>query len=137
MTETNKHGKGGSSAFFWGLIIGALLATLLTTKKGRQILHDIIELGLELIEEFIADKKEKVIKQVEKIEEVVVEDKVDEQVSEEELAKEDLESEVAAEETTPAEPVQVKENEEVAEEKKTNGNGHQKKRLFRGIRRTK
>ena len=44
--ETNKHEKGGGSAFLWGLIIGALLATLLTNKRGRLILKEILNLGI-------------------------------------------------------------------------------------------
>ena len=48
-----KHDKHGGNAFFWGLAIGALLATLLTTKRGRQILRELTDLGLELFEDFV------------------------------------------------------------------------------------
>lgn len=129
--ETNKHGKGGS-AFFWGLIIGALLASLLATKKGRQILRDITDLGLELIEDLIEEKKQ--ARNSVRDESGFTEADVEE-------AGEDLESEIAEEEI-PVESVQMgekelKEEAEVKEPKTASTNGHTKKRLFRGIRKSK
>ena len=48
-----KHEANRGNAFLWGLTIGALLATLLTTKRGRQILRELTNLGLELFEDFV------------------------------------------------------------------------------------
>lgn len=118
--ETNRHGNRGGSTFFWGLVIGALLATLLSTKKGRQILRDLTNLSLELFEDFI-DEKTRDKKASGSKEEFA-----------EEEAFEDLESEIAEVEEAPkTEEKQVGSTQEV----KPNGNGHQKRRLFRGIRR--
>lgn len=118
--ETNKHGKNGGSAFFWGLIIGAILATFLTTKKGRQILRDLTGAALELFEEFIEEKKAKHTQ------------KVREQDIEEAEATEDIESEIADVEETSQEAV---EKVTVEQEQTPVKNGHSEKRLFRGIRR--
>ena len=71
--EKNKHSKGGSSAFFWGLIVGALLATLLTTKKGRKVLRELIDVGLEMLEEFAQQKNVTNIPVVSKVKETVEE----------------------------------------------------------------
>ncbi len=167
--ETNKHGKGGS-AFLWGFILGALTATLLTTKKGRQILRDMLDLGLELVEDFIEQKKQssqkvqgpaKVDENTNHKAETTV-DKADsipeEKVSDEEIA-EDLESEITEDEVVPEELIKEKEEElrevvmdvpnpvihnmtfknqsEPKEESETPKNGHSKKRLFRGLKKSK
>ena len=113
--ETNKHGKSSGSTFFWGFIIGVTLATLLCTKKGRQILRDLIDLALELVEEIIEDKKQKRT--------------LYKRVADETAAAEDIESEIAeVESSSPAA------SDEVFGEPKKNGNGHSKKRMFRGIK---
>ena len=113
----NKHGKHhGGNSFILGVIIGALLATLLTTKRGRQILRDITDLGLEMFEQFVDDKtRGKDIK--------IEQNPLDEEI---EAAGEDLAAEITESEVTEssAEPI-----------KKTNGNGNHNKRLFRGIKR--
>src|SRR3972149_84171 len=101
-----KHDKHGGSAFLWGLIIGALFATLLTTKRGRQILQELTNLGLELFEDF-AEERTKGNSS---------EDKIDSETEDVEEVKEDLESETAEVETREdaEEPVVVEKN----------GNGH-------------
>ncbi|MBI4092015.1 MAG: hypothetical protein HY427_02315 [Candidatus Levybacteria bacterium] len=111
-----KHGKHGGNAFFWGLAIGALLATLLTTKRGRQILRELTDLGLELFEDFVEDRTR----------EDNLEKKSDTEGMEE-VAK-DLESETTEVEERPTENGQPKVGSPLAD------NGH-KKRLFKGIRR--
>ncbi len=117
--ETNKHGKSGGSAFFWGLIIGGLLATLLTTKRGRQILREVVNLGLELFEDFVEERGRKNVEKEDVIE-----------------ATEDLESEIAENEAPPvAESAPTPAPEPVQEPPPPVKNGHSKKRLFRGIRR--
>ena len=68
----NKSGKKHSgSAFLWGVIVGAILATLLTTKKGRAILRELINLGMEMIEDFVDGRKnvsyEKAVSQKEQV----------------------------------------------------------------------
>ena len=114
--ETNRNnGKSGGSAFFWGLIIGGLLATLLTTKRGRQIFREVVNLGLELFEDFVEERGRKNVQKEEIIE-----------------ATEDLESKTTENEVPPAHesvPEPGPEPPPPAE------NGHSKKRLFRGIRR--
>lgn len=118
-----KHDKHSGNAFLWGLIIGALFATLLTTKRGRQILRELTDLGLELFEDFVEERtragnSEQKDSNTEKIEET----------ADAEEAKEDIESEVTEVETSK----QAASGESSGEPK--NGNGH-KRRLFKGIRR--
>ncbi|HVT00885.1 MAG TPA: hypothetical protein VHE53_01460 [Patescibacteria group bacterium] len=155
--EKNKN-HHGASGFFWGLIIGAILATLLTNKKGRKLLKEILDLGLEMLEEFIEEKSVQPAPRP-----VVVVDEApiptpNTTPREVEEVKEDLNSEVTANEEesspgeeyvgseTPEPEIEVEEeiSVESAEitsdstpEEKPNGNGHSKKRLFRGIRRAK
>lgn len=144
MMETNKHGKSGGSAFLWGLIIGALLATLITNKRGRLILKEIVNLGIELVESFIEERTSKnhesparnasqrdaggrIMNQ-----DPGVEAKTN--LDQEDIfqASEDLKSEVAQDE---ASPIADNFDEPIVSKIKSNGNGHHKKRLFRGIRR--
>lgn len=139
----NKHEKrqGGGSAFFWGLVIGALLATLLTTKKGRLILRELVNLGLELIEDIIEEKRQAhstpaPVKQGKK-----------EVIKDYEKTADDLESEITELESAPVvkseetvisfmhETEKEPEAEIEAPQANSNGNGHHKKRLFRGLRR--
>lgn len=49
MSERNEH-KSGSNAFLWGLIIGGLLVYLFTTKRGKKILKQLSEVGLEALD---------------------------------------------------------------------------------------
>lgn len=125
MTE-NKNGHHGPNSFVWGLLIGALLATLITTKKGRQILRDLTDLGLEIFEDFVEQKTREANGKKEPVSR-------DEEEMEEATA--DIESEITeAEEKTPEEKINVKEE---VQTKNGNGNGHSKKRLFKGIRHNK
>ncbi len=123
----NKNGHHGSNGFLWGLLIGAFLATLLTSKRGRRILRDFAELGLELFDDFIDRETGK---NTTKPQEVVL----DEKEESFEDAASDIESEITESEISPQ-----TDQDQTAESKdlKNNGNGHVKKRLFRGIRRNK
>ena len=114
MENKNKGGKGGN-AFIWGLLIGAVLTTFLTTQKGRRILRDVADFGFELLEDFIDRETDK---NKTKPQEIILDEKEEAQ----EVATADIESEITETESSikPAET-------------KTNGNGH-KKRLFRGVR---
>ncbi len=126
--ETNKHVSRGGNAFFWGLIMGALLATLLSTKKGRQILRDLTNLGLEVFEDFVEERTGG------KKQEAPISSPLDEEDLSE--AEEDLESEITAvEEEEKSREAESASSSNEPKEEKPNGNGHQKKRLFRGIRR--
>jgi hypothetical protein len=128
--ETKHEKRHGGSAFFWGLVVGALLATLLTTKKGRLILREIVNLGLEMIEEIIEEKRNNHSK------EAVLTSEVSNLKDETEEIIEDLESEVTETETASSSPEDTEEeSEKESAENKINGNGHHKKRLFRGVRR--
>lgn len=49
MSEKHEN-KSGGNAFMWGLIIGGLLVYLLTTKRGKKILQQLSEVGLEVLE---------------------------------------------------------------------------------------
>ena len=121
-----KHDKHGGNAFFWGLIIGALFATLLTTKRGRQILRELTNLGLELFEDFVEEKTTKSSGPK-------VNQPPDEDIENIEEVKQDLESEITEIESKPEESI---EEPLPPKEPKPNGNGHSvKRRLFRGIRR--
>lgn len=119
----NKNGHHGGNSFIWGLLIGALLASLITTKKGRQIIRELTDLGIEIVENFAEGKMNTSKKNV------------DETLSEEEEladASDDLASEVTEEET-----IEVTSVQETSEESPPvpAENGHSKKRLFKGIRR--
>lgn len=49
--ENKEHGSGGG--FVWGLLIGAAVGSLVSTQKGRQILKDLMDHGLESLENVI------------------------------------------------------------------------------------
>ena len=149
--EKNRQ-KNGSSAFFWGLIVGAILASLLTTKKGRKILRELIDVGLEMLEDFAQQKKVTDIPVVAKVKNTV--DEIKQEIREEKAekeAKEDIDSEIGGFEEMVEEEeqeqmsslVQMMSEDEVevevteSESKPTKSNGHSKKRLFRGIRKAK
>lgn len=149
--EKNKHEKShGGNHFLFGLILGGVLATLLTTKKGRQILREVTDLGLSLLEDFIEEKTKP--KKEEKIEEeLLAEDDLSSNITEDEEVSPPVETQSVADKKVESEEkiegkdiemetVFVKEDivtESVKAEKEpsSNGNGHSKKRLFRGIRR--
>ena len=113
--ENKNNGGKGRNGFLWGLLIGAVLTTFLTTQKGRRILREVVELGFELLEDFIDRETDK---NKTKPQEIIL----DEKEGVQEAATTDIESEITETESSikPAET-------------KTNGNGH-KKRLFRGVR---
>jgi len=111
-----KHDKHGGNAFFWGVIIGALFTTLLTTKRGRQILWELTNLGLELFEDFVEERAQ------------AGNSEQKESDIESTGVTQDLESEITEVETQPVE--------KIITEAKSSGNGH-KRRLFKGIRRPK
>ncbi len=94
----NKHEKKHSagSAFLWGFILGAIFASLLTTKKGRAILKELVNTGMELIEDFVEDRKNKAYEK-----KVEVKNKVEVMQEKEEVdqAVDDLNSEIGEEET--------------------------------------
>jgi len=48
MEDNCKHKSG--AGFTWGVIIGSAFTLLFTTKKGRKILREISEVGLDMIE---------------------------------------------------------------------------------------
>lgn len=116
MENKNNGGKKGGNAFIWGLLIGAVLTTLLTTQKGRRILKEVVELGFEMLEDFIDRETDK---NKTKPQEIILDEKEEAQ----EAATTDIESEITEDESS-VKPAETK----------TNGNGH-KKRLFRGVRR--
>ena len=118
----NKNGHHGGNSFIWGLLIGAVLASLITTKRGRQIIRELTDLGIEIFENFAEDKM--------KPKKNVVETSEDEEDLDE--ASDDLASEVTEEETV--EVTSVEGPSEVNEPAPAE-NGHAKKRLFKGIRR--
>lgn len=45
-----KHSGKFTSGLLWGLIVGGTLALLFSTKKGKKILREISEAGIEAIE---------------------------------------------------------------------------------------
>ncbi len=149
--QNNKHVKqGGGSAFFWGLVIGALLATLLTTKNGRKILHELVDIVLSMMEDFAEKKKTSNVPVVTAVKNTV--NNIKEDIREEvefKKAVDEINSEIAEDEQPGSEddlevsstPVQViaEEEEIVVDEKEESpkSNGHAKKRLFHGIRKAK
>lgn len=95
------------------------MSTLLATKRGRTILREIVNLSLELFEDFVEERGRRNAEKEDIIE-----------------ATEDLESEIIENEK-PATTENTKNSTENTEEKVpvTNENGHSKRRLFKGIRR--
>ena len=51
--DKNDHNSGNGGGFVWGLLIGAAVASLVSTQKGRQILKDLAEHGLESVENIV------------------------------------------------------------------------------------
>jgi gas vesicle protein len=45
--QSNKSQKSGGNGFILGVIVGVMIALLFTTKKGRAILRDITEKGID------------------------------------------------------------------------------------------
>jgi len=45
--ENNNHTHNNGSGFLLGVIVGVILTLLLTTKKGREILKEVLEKGIE------------------------------------------------------------------------------------------
>lgn len=43
----NKHAHGGGNGFLFGVLIGILIALLFTTKKGRKILKNLTDEGMD------------------------------------------------------------------------------------------
>ncbi len=93
------------------------MSTLLTTKRGRTILREVVDLSLELFEDFVEERGRKNVQKEDIIE-----------------ASEDLESEITENE---APPVHESVPNPAPEPPPPAKNGHSKKRLFRGIRRSK
>ena len=122
--ETSHEKKRGNT-FLWGLVIGVLITSLLTTKRGRQILRELTNLAIELFEDFAeSTAKAKTVS------------KEDTQDTQEDInqAKEDIESEITEIETR--EDVEIKTEDEPSPVHSSTENGHHpKKRIFRGIRR--
>ena len=156
--KTDKKNHAGG-AFLWGFILGAIFASLLTTKKGRAILKELVNTGVEMIEDFVEDRKNKAYeKKMDEREKIIIQEEKEEVKN----AKEDLESKVGETETVVQESAKPKEEvivEEVSPEAfnfakkmdqtettleeisstpipepKKRGS---KRRLFRGIRRGK
>lgn len=151
----NKHGKShAGSAFLIGFILGAVFASLLLTKKGRAVLRELVNTGMELIEDFIEERKNKEYEKATAQREKVIEETENESVAQ---AAEDLSSEVEPVEAAAEELNQVEvdaasaqsfdEPREVSEEalkfakhmdenEKPAKRGS-KRRLFKGIRKSK
>lgn len=130
----NKNGHRGGNVFIWGLVTGAFITTLLTTKKGRQILHNLTDLGIELFEDFIEQKTRETNSRTE----------TSNKDNLKESALENLASEITEEEAASADGAgEPKKREELSDDRieaskeaeDKGGNGHSKKRLFKGIRR--
>ncbi|OGH16442.1 MAG: hypothetical protein A3C30_04600 [Candidatus Levybacteria bacterium RIFCSPHIGHO2_02_FULL_40_18] len=119
-----ERGRGGN-AFLWGLIIGALLTTLLTTKRGRLILRELTNLGLELFEDFAEERTR--ASNTKGNSEPDIEESLEEE-------SEDLASEITEVETPPETQTETRSNGQPKAGPPLADNGH-KKRLFRGIKR--
>lgn len=148
--ENNKHPKShAGGAFLAGFILGAIFASLLITKKGRAVLREIVNAGMEMIEDFLEDRKDKAYEKKVAQREIVVVQEEKEDVAD---AASDLESGVSANETevldtaeTAPIPASELEIDEVSDEaielaKKMEEKPAKlgsKRRLFKGIRKTK
>lgn len=103
--------KHGPNSFLLGLIIGGAVGALVSTKRGRQILKDLADYGLEYVGKTI---------DMEDIENIL--NGEDEEVYEDEL------------DMTKSETRHQEREERVVEEKETEKREPQRRRLFRGIR---
>lgn len=56
MEKNNHQGKGFASGFFWGLIIGGGIVALLITKRGREVLRELLDHILSSLEEMVEPK---------------------------------------------------------------------------------
>ena len=45
--DNNNHNHGSNSGFLLGVIVGVLLTLLFTTKRGRAILRDVVDKGIQ------------------------------------------------------------------------------------------
>lgn len=129
MEKTKKH-HGGGSAFIWGLVIGALLATLLTTKGGRKILREFINAILDFAEDFGDKHKAKpasppVVSEMEEVKEAA--DDLGSQITEIETEEVSFEEEQVAD--VPKARVQNMAEKEIPK----TPNISSKKRMFHGI----
>lgn len=153
MENNKQHPKshaGGS--FLAGFLLGAIFASLLTTKKGRAILREIVNAGMEMVEDFLAERKDKEYEKKVAQREAVVVATEKEEVADATL---DIESEITASET-PAPEAKAKAEPETTEaeieinevsveaidmakstEEEKPAKLGSKRRLFKGIRKTK
>ncbi|HRN96773.1 MAG TPA: hypothetical protein PLD54_04975 [Candidatus Levybacteria bacterium] len=53
--------KKNSHGFTWGMIVGGAVVLMLTTKKGREILKELTEGGIDGLEEYIDVEKIKAL----------------------------------------------------------------------------
>ena len=59
MKERNSYAQNGGNSSFWlGFILGVLLTLLLTTKRGREVLRDLLDRGIQKISD-LEDSLEK------------------------------------------------------------------------------
>ena len=104
--ENKGEKKHSGSAFLWGFILGAIFATLLTTKKGRAILRELVNTGMEMIEDFVEEKKTKAYeKKLDEKEKIIIQE--DEEDIKQTAA--DLETEIEAEEEEDIEGMNMEE----------------------------
>lgn len=157
--ENNKNGKHSAvPAFFWGFILGAIFATLITTKKGRAILREVINTGTELIEDFLEERRNKAYEhETAKKEKIILEEEeknVQEAMDDLDTGIGEIETVVADTQVSPPAPIEEEieidavstesfdEPREVSEEaiklaKKAEEASKPKKRLFKGLKRNK
>ncbi len=109
--EIDMQEKHGLNSFLLGLIIGGAVGALVSTKRGRQILKDLTDYGLEYVGKSI---------DMEDIENIL--NGEDEEVYEDEL------------DMTKSEKSHQEREERVAVEKEAEKSEPQRRRLFRGIR---
>jgi len=149
--ENNKnHVKShAGGAFLAGFILGAIFASLLVTKKGRAVLREIINAGMEMIEDFLAERKDKAYEKKAAARQIVLAEEENENVEE---AAEDIESQVAANEAPIPDEIETAQSQEIVidevspeavelaksqEEEEKPAKLGSKRRLFKGIRKTK
>ncbi len=55
--------KGGHfiNGFFWGAVLGGGFAYLISTKRGREFLKDLVQDGMDMLEEATMPEQEEVI----------------------------------------------------------------------------
>lgn len=69
--QNNKKGGHFFNGFFWGAVIGGGLAYLLSTKKGRDLLKELTQDGIDMLDNATNPEKVEIVSEPEVYEEIM------------------------------------------------------------------